>query len=416
MNPSASKLPLAKHCIHWLTLDCPKGEPSLAALIGLAWHLIVALVLGDERLATGPAALYTKACEKYGLDEATHKPTLLRMRPVEVALELIRAHITVRAERSFRFSTDGVEDLGTMIDREYPDAPGVFGTLDCEWTEVDHDTHAMTLVVRDWKTGRQQNTGAAKDNQQLRFLAYCALMAQPQAAIDEVRVELAYISEDGELSIDSHTYLAVELEDYPSELMAMLNASQEPRPQNHCRNQYCPAIAYCKATTEAEEEIAPVEAPLTVGGKPYPLRVTQASEIQSIDHASWLLHRVRAVEAACEMMRSALREYSKVTPIPTTEGKVWGPTLASTESIVAPATKDLSQCVGDLLPAEKVLELAETRIGKGELEKLCKDTAPPRQGAKLMREVMAALKSHGVVRMGSKETWTERAVEERKAS
>jgi hypothetical protein len=136
-----------------------------------------------------------------------------------------------------------------------------------------------------------------------------------------VRVYLHTVDEEGELRTSEGEVDAIELDGVEANIVRWQREATEGAPLNpgeHCTGLYCPVRATCSKTTEATDELAPV--PLTESVV-YPL----TGAIESAEQAMWILHRVKAVQAAVDLAEKAVRAYADQTGgIPADGGKLWG--------------------------------------------------------------------------------------------
>lgn len=309
---SGSKLPLVSLCrgafapnVVW-----PPSPPGRPAVYGTAFHACCELWY-----ASGEVDLEGIAA-RYGLD----------------------AEESARLERAFDgWSTSRVASLtdatpewgagydtatGTVVllprgegRAAYDGLPEtvICGTLDL--VRVDGD--CKTGEVHDWKTGRSK-LPKAKDNYQLLF---GALLLARAYDLDTVRVYLHTVDEEGELRTSEGEVDALELDGVEANIVRWAREAAEGptlRPGEHCTGLYCPIRATCPKTNEATDELAPV--PLTESVV-YPL----TGAIESAEQAMWILHRVKAVQAAVDLAEKAVRTYADQTGgISADGGKLWG--------------------------------------------------------------------------------------------
>lgn len=309
---SGSKLPLVSLCRAAFAPDVvwPPSPPGRPAVYGTAFHACCELWY-----ASGEVDLEGIAA-RYGLD----------------------AEESARLERAFDgWSTSRVASLtdatpewgagydtatGTVVllprgegRAAYDGLPEtvICATLDL----VCVDTESKSGEVHDWKTGRSK-LPKARDNWQLLF---GALLLARAYDLDTVRVYLHTVDEEGELRTSEGEVDALELDGVESNIVRWAReAAGEPeyRPGEHCTGLYCPMRATCPKTSEATDELAPV--PLTESVV-YPL----TGAIESAEQAMWILHRVKAVQAAVDLAEKAVRAYAdQVGGIPADGGKLWG--------------------------------------------------------------------------------------------
>lgn len=309
---SGSKLPLVSLCRGAFAPEVvwPPSPPGRPAVYGTAFHACCELWY-----ASGEVDLEGIA-KKHGLD----------------------AEESARLERAFDgWSTSRVASLtdatpewgagydtatGTVVllprgegRAAYDGLPETVICATLDLVRVDEQTRSGE--VHDWKTGRTK-LPKARDNWQLLF---GALLLARAYDLDTVRVYLHTVDEDGELRTSEGEVDALELDGIEANVTRWAReAAGEPelRPGEHCTGLYCPIRATCPKTNDAVDELAPV--PLTESVV-YPL----TGAIESAEQAMWILHRVKAVQAAVDLAEKAVRAYADQTGgIPADGGKLWG--------------------------------------------------------------------------------------------
>ncbi len=396
MKLSASKLSLASKCAYAFRPDVevPREPPGEAASLGTAWHDVVATVLIEPERATGPAQLYDRALKSAGLDPDAWRDRLIAMRPLDAAREIPEG---ARAEVAYAWHADSgdVEELGVNLGRDYPDVLGICGTADVVWTEKTEDGGTV-LVVRDWKTGSPDHVEPASENAQLRFLAGCASRL---ADVDQVRVELAFIDAQGEVTIDAHVYDPLELLESQM-LLGVLWETRlicDPEPGPHCTAQYCPLRMVCPMTTAAVEEAAPESTPVPVG---FALTLAGPEAITGPAHASYILHRLQTLKAFSEHVEKCLKAYAdEHGPIEAGPGKEWGPLeiVRREVSCGMQRSEELVEVLKAHLPEPAVLGLVRATVSMSALDEAARKATPARKGAALARTIVEALRSAGMV-------------------
>jgi PD-(D/E)XK nuclease superfamily len=308
---SGSKLPLVSHCRAAFAPDVvwPGSPPGRPAIYGTAFHAAVELWY-----ASGEVDLEGIAA-KHGLSD-------------EEAARLERAFDGWSTSRVASLS-DATPEWGAGYDTAtgtvvllprgegraaYDGLPStvICGTLDL----VRVDADSKTGEVHDWKTGRSK-LPKAKDNYQLLFGAMLLARAYD---LDTVRVYLHTVDEDGELRTSEGEVDAIEMDGIEAAVTRwQREATEGPtlNPGEHCTGLYCPIRATCSKTNEATDELAPV--PLTEGIV-YPL----TGAIESPEQAMWILHRVKAVQAAVDLAEKAVRAYADERQGLEVDGKWWG--------------------------------------------------------------------------------------------
>jgi hypothetical protein len=309
---SGSKLPLVALCraaFHALAV-WPPSPPGRPAVYGTAFHACCELWY-----ATGEVDLEGIA-RKHGLD-------------AEESARLERAFDGWTQSRVASL-TDATPEWGAGYDTAtgtvvllprgegraaYDGLPETVICATLDLVRVDEQTRSGE--VHDWKTGRTK-LPKARDNWQLLF---GALLLARAYDLDTVRVYLHTVDEEGELRTSEGEVDALELDGVESNIVRWAReAAGEPelRPGEHCTGLYCPMRATCPATESAERELAPVASDEPVV---YPL----TGAIESAEQAMWVLHRVKAVQAAVDLAEKMVRAYADQTGgIPADGGKLWG--------------------------------------------------------------------------------------------
>ena len=405
MKLSASKLHLAQYCIYPFApgVDVPRDEVGEAAKLGTAWHAVVERIVAMGP-SSGPAQLIDECLRNAGLDPETSRVQLTAMRPVQVAGDIVRDHVTARAEVSYGYDPESGEavEIGLSMGRRYPEDVPMPCTVDVVWTESQGDDYVV--VVRDWKTGNRDNVEPAAHNLQLALLALCAARV---IDCDAVRVELAFISPDGDVDIDAHTYAPLDLiaiDERIGDIWARVYApGAAPEPGPHCTSAWCPLRFVCSSTQSAIAEVAPAtvspDGQILMPGAPMPLVVASPSAITGPEHAAWVRHRLDAVIAAYDQIEKVLKAWvAEHGAIDCGDGKVWGPITYNVEEIISYRYEELVSAITLYLPEPEVRKLVAATVTKTALEAACKAAAQPRKGAEKLRAVMSELQRQGVVR------------------
>jgi len=264
----------------------------------------------------------------------------------------------------------------------------ITGTIDAVYRE------GSQVTIADWKTGRQAGLQSAEENAQLRFYALCAARAY---GADSVRILVVRVGEGG----TQHTEAVLDdfdLAAFEDELRARLKTIPQARPQqgNYCN--YCPAVTVRPATAIAEETLVPTE-PRPIG-------------IQGPQHAAWLLHRLRAIEARCEEMKEILKQYVDTNgPIPIEDGKVWAKGEQVRESI-ALDTPEMASAL-KVLEDHQVIGAVETKrsVSKADIERMLRDQG--KKGKELksaIESIYGDLRATGVIRSKTVTVYADRDV------
>lgn len=376
-EPSASHLALAKLCAHPFTggIKWPWEDQSDAGRFGDRVHL------GCEALETGeciyPAAyadLSEEECRK--LDWCVEGGReLLALTPGLVAdVELdLRYHVGTGAVR--------------RAARGESKRPGEW-TVKIDWVALTGDT----VLVRDWKTGKQKYTDKARENPQVRL---GAVAAARHFGVKRARVELVHLDEDGH-KIDGADFDRLELAGIASELRALRRSltggPTPPTPGVHCTTHFCKLRGVCSATLSALATAQPVGERFSV-------------EIRDAEHARWTLERLPAVEAALESIKKSVKEFARKGPIPMAGGEVYGWREASERKVdvdTPERVEALRQVLGDF--AHVAVVRPPPKVTLGSIDEAARRLAASRgakRGAKtsIAREALASLEAAGGLRV-----------------
>jgi len=239
------------------------------------------------------------------------------------------------------------------------------------------------MVVSDYKTG-QKARGVSPI--QLAQLRACGLAAAAAFGEDEVTIEVVFVDDAGCRSTRDHldgwglAKIAGELGD----LVATINAPghPQPRPGPWCHSHYCPVAAVCPETKRALAMLSLASHP------PFAL----APECASGEHALWTLDEVKRLEQALEVYKLAAKRWADESPIPTTDGKVWGPRTIETRSI-----ESTPEAIS-VLRQRGIEAAAKWSVTKSAIEREAGKVAPKGKKASLVRDVLEQLDEVGAVK------------------
>lgn len=340
MKITGSSLPLLSRCQWWARpdVDAPPRPASADMRLGSAVHAAIEAILRDEAADLEPE-----------LDELAEDaaPYVSTWREWWSSAPLGSG--SWRAEVAFAYdpTTDTARELGEVRGRAYPATTGseIAGTVDAILVEREADR----ATVVDWKTGGDWDrlTADAADNKQLRGYALAASRAY---GVETVRVAIVRITDD-EVTHTVHEYDSLDLAAAADELRRQLAAIPTAHPVAGAWCKRCRAVAVCPKTVAAVDELAPATPPPA----PIPLEVTR-------ENAPALLARLRAVEAACEVVEAALRAFADANGgIETTEGRRWRKTTTERSSIRLDGPE--AAIALEVLDRAGVAEAVEKKVG-----------------------------------------------------
>jgi len=386
---SLSKLGLTEHCLYSFRQDTPLDAPTSnpAQALGNAFHEWAAAMISVKPMPVSEIAAH------YALDEA--QTATLETWIVNWAAERTPL-LGWQAEVAYAFNvvTGECRILGKNIARQY-EAHGagpddVCGTADL----VYWDWATETLVVEDWKTGRQEGLRMT-GNAQLRALG--AVASRAHSAIN-VRVVVTKIDDDG-MSSSSEELTAVEVD---SVLNAIATKAEEidllnpaPHAGTWCADLYCNARAQCPALLK-------IAADMLAGSeetkKHLPI-VAGPDGLATISDVGRTISRLVALEAQAEAVwdavKARVRELDQDIPIE--GGGYYGRVTRHTESIVV--DQESARVLADY-----GLDVAVKKsITKASIFTAVKAMAPKGKAAAVERDVMSDLRAAGATRSAVKE-------------
>lgn len=208
--------------------------------------------------------------------------------------------------------TGEARSLNSNGHREYSDAPEgwVCGTADAVavakggakgLSKLSESAPAEDeIVITDWKTGMIP-VDHPEVNLQLRFLALAAARA---CGVGKATVQIAYIDNEGEITVSAFEFGARDLDEIAGQLRAIARRVEGARRENlalkvgsHCR--YCPALRFCPAQASAARALLD-DAGEAAG--------EDAGELTPKE-AALIWERLQTVEHAIKMSEEVLQAY-----------------------------------------------------------------------------------------------------------
>lgn len=280
MRVTASKVGLLEHCQYFATPDAVWSDTtSAAADRGTRFHRAI--------------ALYIEGVE--GLPLKVEDDIAAEFEHAKKFVDNVRASypdVRLRAEVAFAWNPESDEaEVIPAAERDYQAGAGrLCGTADLV-VEIRADGEIVGLIVWDWKTGNGEGAGP-----QLRALG---LMAARALSCDEVSTGALEVTAAGvkEVCHEHHDAFALSgIAGGLADVIAFIPGA-EPRPGNHCGELYCPARATCPEVNKAHVALVPEQA----------LVRKFSTEVESPEHAVWMMDRIRLVEAACKAIKDAIK-------------------------------------------------------------------------------------------------------------
>lgn len=347
---SASKAGLLSHCSYWARPDVPHVdvEPGDYARDGTALHALCDAFVKSVLSEDVQAAILKGAADR---DRVLRLWIHARAWLEAHASPWMRTEVPTAwdPERDQGYDlTDALKAFGLTGPRPYANPKAwqrlcahvgmsersIPGTVDVV------DIQDGTIVVFDWCTG-----STAKREQ----LACNALTLARLHDVDAVRTVTLRLTEDG-VSEETVDLDAFDLNTFAGEMASRIGdiPTSEPQPGSHCASMYCPSYLACPSTQSAIRDIVPVERlTATTPEAERRLAFRMTMDIESTEHAAWLLPRVNLLRDAAESIREALKKWSdEHGDIPTGPGSVWGPVPCGRSSFSADKAKALMRLLG----------------------------------------------------------------------
>lgn len=200
---------------------------------------------------------------------------------------------------------DSARQIGVDIGRKY----AAHGKLEHEIA----GTCDLVLVGEDCVYVWEFGTGFDVSHKVEQLKMQCLVVARAHGK-DRAVGQLVRFRDDGATPWAPIALDAFDLAALAGEYAALLTdvVGAEPRPGDHCSR--CNAAPVCPAMQRAAGELVPVGA----------LTHRFTTEIQSPEHARWMLERVDLVRNAADKIRDALKAYAQAHGgIDTGDGKTW---------------------------------------------------------------------------------------------
>jgi hypothetical protein len=339
---TASKGALLTVCQAWAKDDArwENDYPKTEASFGHEFHanMELAINLGERIVAHADPRMMTLVQRGYEwIDFALAKTGNGARAEVPLAWDL---------------STDKARTLPSNGQRDYTQATP---TELCGTADIILLTPDGTLHIYDWKTGN--DLSYARD--QLRTLAVLGVKRYraKRCVIAALKVDENGVEEVGREELD-----AFDVEVIAEGLRQYLSAipTSEPNPGAHCFDFYCPHRVHCPATTKAIAELIPATALVRKG---FPLSM----EIQSPEHAAYMLPLVDLAMDAAEKIRDQLKEYARgLGGLPLPNGKVWKEIPSTRSSVDGKGALALAEKLGadpnDLAACMKSMVVKSFRV------------------------------------------------------
>jgi hypothetical protein len=280
MRVTASKVGLLEHCQYFATPDAVWSDTtSAAADRGTRFHRAIALYIN------GVSGLPLSVEDDIAAEFEHAKKFVDGIRTAYPNAELL-------AEVAFAWNPDTDEaEVIPAVERDYQQGHGrLCGTADLV-VIIRDGKRVVGLIAWDWKTGSGEGAGP-----QLRALG---LMAARAYDCDAVTVGALEVTAAGvkEVAHEHHDAFALAgIAGGLADLIAFIPGA-EPRPGDHCGSLYCPARTTCPEVNKAHVALVPEQA----------LVRKFSTDIESPEHAVWMMDRIRLVEAACKAIKDAIK-------------------------------------------------------------------------------------------------------------
>lgn len=278
MRVTASKVGLLEHCQYFARPEAVWSDTtSAAADRGTRFHRAIALYINGVP----------------GLPLSVEDDIAEEFRHAKRWVDDLRAaypNAELHAEQAFAWDpeTDEAEVI-PAAERDYQAGHGrLCGTADL--VVVFPDGMANVLVY-DWKTGSGEGAGP-----QLRALS---LMAARAWKVETATGAALEVTGAGVKEVCHEHHDAFALSGIAGGLADVIQfiPGAEPIPGAHCGELYCPARATCPEVNKAHVALVPEAA----------LVRKFSTEVESPEHAVWMMDRIRLVESACKAIKDAIK-------------------------------------------------------------------------------------------------------------
>jgi hypothetical protein len=400
--PSASRIPLAEHCVYPWTSGASwpeKGPRTPAQRYGDAFHALAEAIAREIEPGEGVIDLEGKAAavaEKHGLTPTEERTLLSDAGHIFDTIAADRVRGPRHAEVAAAFDPyTGTRRMLAAVDRS--ERGEMYARADLVFWREDG-----ALVVRDWKTGERAKGTAPRDTPQLRALAVAFCRPTSDAPELCVRIEVAHVDEEG-IEVVGDDLTADDLRETEAKLLDLadrLARPPAPVPGPWCERLYCPMRATCPATIEA---LATVDAELTT----FPLR----GPLISTEHAVFLRHRLPVLKEWIADRERAIEAEAKRAPLPVPgkDGVFWGPVEHAGREKVAVTPEAIEIIEGELpigreVAIEKDMSKAsiERGIRKQVLQVRGGNTLPRGATKQLTDKIFRLLREAGAMKRGAK--------------
>lgn len=322
MKLSASRVGLLAHCQAWAQDDAEWSQTgSHAAMVGAAIHARAA-----QYITNGSFSL------AHDLDESAkarwhHLLTWL----TDAKREAECGANGWEAEVAFAWDpdTDTATHLGNNIGRNYPRDGRLCGAAD-----IVSVTDDGVVIVWDIKTGHSVDGVWPQ-------MGALGLLAARAYGKTSVSLRVVHVTDDG-VTVHERTMESFSLAAMAGTLGGNIEniASARPQPGTHCASMYCPHVSHCSATASAVEQLIPTDGLVRT-------KVLSAAIVDQ-EHAASVYVKLRAIEAAAEVVWGRLKEYGAANDgVLLGNGKKYAqcPTRGR-NSIDAKALEDLARRLG----------------------------------------------------------------------
>lgn len=240
--------------------------------------------------------------------------------------------------------------------------------------------------VGDYKFGTRK-VNRPKRNAQLLLLA---LAARASFVYDLAwTLEIIYVEENGELTIEWDTVTHAELDAFADYLEATFSKVEkyrkkeiplEVRPGEHCT--YCPSKLFCPAHVQA----------LKVASNS-PERFTGELALTP-ENAADAYHKLKAVRRIMVSAEAQLAAYAKENSIDLGDGTTYGPSSMRRETLDADIAHSVLLKIHGPEIAHRAMDLSTS---KAAIERALKEGYPDIPASRLLRDVVSAIRSEGGV-------------------
>lgn len=381
--PTLSRIGLAEHCVYPWTgeLKWPKRGSSSVATSGTALsHVAEVATIWDD-------APLDDVADKYGLrGEERRRFKLTAEYLIELLREERERHSMRRPEMALAYNvqTGQARELVQRDQRDFSDVrPGeLWGRPDLVYVMMGK------LHVRDYKSGWGARGASAREHAQLRA---CALAAARWHGCSSVVVEFGLLDEYGVHVVGDELdpFALGEIAAGLADVVARIEAAEHPRPTpgRWCHSEYCPVASVCPATKMALAAVTSTSN----------LRFPLTAHLETVEHATYQRSVLKTLMQALDVYDHAVKVFAETTPLPASNGKVWGK-VETTRREIDLSVPAAFEVLRDQLGPMHADAVCDRRTSKAAIQRAVKQIVKKGEGRAKLDTILQALEAAGGIK------------------